>query len=325
VAWDELSFADAAAWQDIHGSAALRKDMRWYAAAGGTKGTAVADANNADYARIRRAILAGMSDKALREQEVLLQKYVNKLMAVIGNEARNGGARNLELSRLIDYTLFDLFGDLSLGESFGCLDSNDYHPFVKGLVGMGEGLAWLISSRFIPGAEWLLWKLTPKSVRDARDNHLAYSRTQIRKRLELGESPDHPDFVTFMIQDKASESIPLESIEGTFTLLVVAGSETTSTCITAIIRELARYPEKQERLAREVCGRFATADEITVSAIKSLPFLNACIDEGLRLCPPAPLGPRRVTPPEGAIIAGQFIPGKVSIPHKLVLDCAKPI
>jgi cytochrome P450 len=128
-----------------------------------------------------------------------------------------------------------------------------------------------------------------------------------------------------MIQDKASESIPLESIEGTFTLLVVAGSETTSTCITAIIRELARYPEKQERLAREVCGRFATADEITVSAIKSLPFLNACIDEGLRLCPPAPLGPRRVTPPEGAIIAGQFIPGKVSIPHKLVLDCAKPI
>jgi cytochrome P450 len=46
--------------------------------------------------------------------------------------------------------------------------------------------------------------------------------------------------------------------------------------------------------------------------LKELPYLNAVIEESLRLGAPFP-GPWRVTPPEGAIVAGQALPGGVSL------------
>ena len=50
---------------------------------------------------------------------------------------------------------------------------------------------------------------------------------------------------------------------------------------------------------------------------KSLPYLGAVINEGLRLWNPIPSGAQSITGPEGATIAGQFIPPctVVRVPH----------
>lgn len=322
VAWDELSFNDARAWSDIHGNAAFKKNLTWYSSAGGAKGTSVADANDEDYARIRKALLSGLSDKALKEQEPLLQHYVGLLIEKLHTDLASGNEQ-IDISRRIDYALFDLFGDLSLGESFHCLEGDQYHPFVEGLVHMGEGLAWMISSRFVPGLESLLWFITPRSIREARTKHMAYSRDKIRARLAEGEKAGKPDFVTFMCRDNP-KGVPQEDIEGTFTLLVIAGSETTSTALTAIMRELAKAPRERETLAREVRGAFAAEADISLAAIRKLPFLNACVDEGLRLCPPAPLGPSRVVPRGGSHVCGEFIPGGVCSPLPFLFSHISP-
>ena len=48
-------------------------------------------------------------------------------------------------------------------------------------------------------------------------------------------------------------------------------------------------------------------------AIRELPYLQACIKEGLRVFPPIAALRERVTPPEGDIINGHHVPGGVNI------------
>ena len=57
-----------------------------------------------------------------------------------------------------------------------------------------------------------------------------------------------------------------------------------------------------------------TGDKVApYSKVKNLPYLKACIEESLRLSPPLPRGLERVTPPSGARIIGEFIPGNVGV------------
>jgi cytochrome P450 len=54
-------------------------------------------------------------------------------------------------------------------------------------------------------------------------------------------------------------------------------------------------------------------DEITLTSSAQLPYLHAVIEESLRIYPPVADTLPRVTPPEGAAIAGQWVPGNTSV------------
>ena len=45
----------------------------------------------------------------------------------------------------------------------------------------------------------------------------------------------------------------------------------------------------------------------------NLPYLNACIEETLRIHPPVPAGPPRSVPPGGDTVDGQWIPGGTTV------------
>lgn len=110
-----------------------------------------------------------------------------------------------------------------------------------------------------------------------------------------GKRSERPDFVTYMLSSGADDTngvsgsgakgAPLshEEIEGTFTLLVMAGGETVATALSTITHELVQAPHILRELEREVRGAFQKEEDITMAAVRNLPLLNACIEEGLRL------------------------------------------
>jgi cytochrome P450 len=68
-----------------------------------------------------------------------------------------------------------------------------------------------------------------------------------------------------------------------------------------------------KKLTDEVRQAFQSEDEITFNAVSSLPYLKACIEEGLRLYPPTPGGLPRTVPEGGATVCGTYVPEKVCL------------
>lgn len=76
-------------------------------------------ANDTDHARLRRALAYAFSQKALVEQEELLQDYVTKYIDNIRRFAE--ASKEFNAVDWFNYTTFDIIGDLSFGEVLRCV------------------------------------------------------------------------------------------------------------------------------------------------------------------------------------------------------------
>lgn len=94
-------------------------------------------------------------------------------------------------------------------------------------------------------------------------------------------------------------------------VLVLAGSETTATLLSGATYLLLKNPDALEKLQKEVRSAFGSADEITIASVSRLPYLLACLNEALRLCPPGASNFAREVHGGGEVIAGKFVPEKV--------------
>lgn len=97
-------------------------------------------------------------------------------------------------------------------------------------------------------------------------------------------------------------------------LSVDAGSDTTAIALTHIMYHLLRNPTVLSRLRQEI--NQAVPNDVAIApdaAVRSLPYLRACLDESLRLSPPVAFGLNRKTPDGGMYIDGHWIPGGTTV------------
>jgi cytochrome P450 len=86
-----------------------------------------------------------------------------------------------------------------------------------------------------------------------------------------------------------------------------------SATLSALIFLLARHPSKQAKLLAEIDAVAAAGEPLAHSSLLPLPFLDGCIKEALRLYPAIMSGLQRETGPEGAVIAGHYIPANTIV------------
>lgn len=97
-------------------------------------------------------------------------------------------------------------------------------------------------------------------------------------------------------------------------LAVVAGADTNAITVANTLSLLCRHPEYQRKLYLELKDLPTDAKGfIDDQYLIGKPYLTGIINEVLRLHPPVPSGMQRLTPPEGAMIAGRFIPGDMIV------------
>ena len=318
---NELSFTNAEAWQDIYGHhqgrANFPKNPLWMTP--GRNGIhSILSANDADHSRYRRLLSHAFSDKALRQQEDLLLFYIDLFLTRLRDQIMASGTNtaSVDIVRWFHFTTFDIIGDLSLGESFHCLEDSRLHEWISILFTQFKAAAIFVSLRFFPGVGKVLRMLLPKSLAKKREEHTNVANAKIHRRLETNDAQRN-DFMTYVLRYNDEKGMSVPEIEATFRTLVVAGSETTATALSGITNHLVKEPQVYARLVGEIRQAFKHERDIAAENVDRLCYLNAVIHEGLRLCPPVPLGMPRVVPAEGTEVCGHWLPGGVSGFQKL--------
>jgi cytochrome P450 len=93
----------------------------------------------------------------------------------------------------------------------------------------------------------------------------------------------------------------------------IAGADTNAITISNICYLLCRHPEYQTKLYEELKDLPVSNSLIGDQYLIGKPCLTGIINEVLRLHPPVPSGLQRLTPREGAVIAGRYIPGDMVV------------
>lgn len=155
----------------------------------------------------------------------------------------------------------------------------------------------------------------PKKVLAKMQYHKQLAHEKVLQRLTMDHRARAQDYIGSIMaynEEKGEVKIPQEEIEANMTLLIFAGSETTSSAMSAITTELLRSPGALKKATGEVRSFFRNEEDITVASTAGLKYLDAVIREGIRMGPPAAIGIPRVVQKGGATIAGQYVPAGVS-------------
>lgn len=106
----------------------------------------------------------------------------------------------------------------------------------------------------------------------------------------------------------------------------VAGGETISSFLAATTYYLCTTPETLRKLQQEIRDRYKAAVDVDATSALQLPYLQAVVQEGLRIFPPGSQGFPRISP--GVQIDGRWIPsGVCDSLHRICLfsSCVKLI
>ncbi|KAI0548665.1 cytochrome P450 [Xylaria curta] len=308
IAPNEVTFAGPDAWSDIlqQRSGQFLKDPVWWARQPGSPDSLISAINPEAHARMRKSLAPAFTLRALKAQEQILQQYVNLLVDRL-TERSAAQSTELDIAPWFNYITFDIFGDLGFGESFNCLDNSRYHPWIALLFNSVKAASFVAAARFYPLVEFLLLKIIPPSLKKMQRDHYQQIVDKIERRLNL--ELERPDIMSHVIARDDKEGFSRDEINATFMVLTTAGSETTATVLGGTLNYLVSCPDKLAVLSHEVRTRFPIFEDITLDALSSLPYLNAVINEGLRLCPPIPwILPRKV-PAKGEVVCGLWLPG----------------
>ena len=313
---DELSFTNPTAWKDIYTKGFVRP-YEYKDKPPGKDAENLISASEPDHYRFRKVLAPAFSSTT--EQEVVVKAYVDLLIRKLHQTIRNDtseGSTVVDLLKWFNYATFDIIGGLLWGSSFDCIDEMRYHPWIQVIAQLKIALI-VGATKFYPPLDSILMMITPKSAMADLMDIWKTTEEKIAQRLELGTT--HKDIISYMVPAHGSSDhqMSLPEVEINSMLIVVAGSESVTTVLTGITNYLLRGPSKLRALVNEVRSTFRSEDDITGASVSGLPYLNAVLHEGLRLCPTIPDGMRRQVPKGGATVAGHFLPEGtvVSIPQ----------
>ncbi|KAJ4983610.1 averantin oxidoreductase [Stagonosporopsis vannaccii] len=302
------------AWKDIYGHRTggrqeNGKDGRFYEKEVNGEYSVLSTPDTATHGQLRKIFTNAFSDRALKLQEPLIKRYTDQLINVIYRSIEEKDDV-IDMVKLFNCCTFDIMSDLTFREPLGMLETSEYTPWVSAVFsGIKIGTIYRLRLEYPildPIVRWLM----PKSIRDMQKMHFNHSADRVDRRLAKGVTKGGSD-IWNLVLEKGQDQMSLGQMHANSSLFMAAGTETTATLLSGLTYYLLKNRDKLQKVSDEV--RALVEEDLTLEQLPRLPYLNACFEEGLRIYPPVPIGTPRVTPKEGSVICGDWVPGKTRV------------
>lgn len=307
-----LSFASSQANKDIlvnkPGRDQLQKDPELYHKSPNGASSILSVLSDEDHSRYRRLLSPGFSERAIRDQEVVIKTYVDLLIQGLRQRAKEGPQ---DMVAWFNWTTFDVIGDLTFDRSFDCLRNQAYHEWIPFVFGSVKAI--MIRSelaRYPLITRFMMW-LDREKILAGREKGFKFAKERVDHRI--ASATDRLDFLAQILRQEGKQrEMSRAEIEATSQLLILGGSDTTATLLAGTVYYLLQNPEVKQKLVIEIRNAFTDEADIDITSCNKLPYLLATLEEAMRLYPPVALGSPRIVSADGAVIGGYHVPPKVS-------------
>ncbi|KAK0629555.1 cytochrome P450 [Bombardia bombarda] len=315
---NDLSYVDQSGetWKDIYGyekgKEEFVKAQEWFVTPHNGVNSLIS-AGYEDHRRMRRLFSPAFSDRGLRQQRPLFQKHTDRMVARIAAVAETG--KPLDMVRMYNATTFDIMGELTFGQSLGKIDDEEYAEWISSIFRAVKVIPFVQIIQYYPWLNALFNYFEPQFIKKMKNNHHRMASDRVDKRIERGS--DQPDIWNLVESAQEGQGLSLKEMHSNGEFLILAGSETTATLLSGLTYNLIQNPIVMQTLTREIRSSFAKESDIAMDALTSLPYLDACMHENMRLYPAVPIGVPRVVPEGGRIIDGRYVSAglRVSVHH----------
>ncbi|KAL0954501.1 hypothetical protein HGRIS_003468 [Hohenbuehelia grisea] len=300
---NELSIRKSSAISPLLGQNELPKGPMWDGrlAEGGIIRSMIGVRDVSEHSRRRRPWSRAFSISALKHYEAMIVRRAYQLKSRL--EEQKG---TIDLSAWMGYFAYDFMSDMAFGGGSEMMRDGD------------EGGFWHLLDDVVPfltvlgHLPWLTKMVTYVPVGAAgRQRFRALAIGCAKKRISEGSMSK--DIFYYLNNEDGHDAAPRSFAEvlSDGGLAIIAGSDTTATTLTSIFGMLLSNPDAHKRLLDEIDAHFPVGEDIMNPAVHArMPYLNAVINEALRMFPPVPTNVQRANPQD----APARVTGSVVIP-----------
>ncbi|KAI1102035.1 benzoate 4-monooxygenase cytochrome P450 [Jackrogersella minutella] len=323
-------FCDPQAFGDIYSAKANVRRSHFYEAFKRNKreSTTLTTIDVAEHATKRRRLNLCFTEKSVRAASNFVVRHVDRWIDLILEE--NGTAIEwsspVDFSEKIDALIFDIMGDLSFGQSFEIKEPGE-NPLKQTPHGIATYMRFYYLMCRFPYLKLLLW-LKPRGVdhlldlitRPDAQHYNKFVTDSVTDRIALHkeeekkpEADRRQDIFYFVASARDPETgLPAyddSELRAESSLLIIAGSDTTSTSLSGIFFYLTGDPQRCQKLVNEIRSTFQSEKEVIYGPkLLTCTYLKACVDEGMRLAPSGPCELPREVLFGGLRIKGEYYP-----------------
>lgn len=249
----------------------------------------VFDAEGATWRNQRRMVMQAFAPNAIKAYFPAIVQVARRLQRRWEDAAAT--QRAIPLGEELRLYTVDIVAGLAFGTDVNTIETGD-NAIQRNL---DQLLPAVVRRSFIPIPYWRWFKLPADRRLDASIAELGAAIAELmeqakeRMRLDPARAENPPNMLEAMLAAAAQpdSGVTESEVAGNVTTMLLAGEDTSSNGLAWLIWLLHSHPQILARAREEVLRVAPHVDALSLAQIDSLDFLDACIQESLRLKPPA--------------------------------------
>ncbi|RPD52781.1 cytochrome P450 [Lentinus tigrinus ALCF2SS1-7] len=300
---NDLSIRDASRINPLMGASGVPKGPHFIGRMLSATGLPMVAIQDTDvHLRRRKLWQRGMSPSAIKEYEHFIARRARQLLDRMGEQKGE-----ITIGNWFNYFTYDFMSDMAFGGGSELLDA-----------GHDEGNVWallddaMFIATFFGHLPWL--GVYIGKIPAATGNlSILLNRCVECATARVKKGSEKKDLFHYLNQEDLPNlpPPPMQQLIDDGVLAIIAGADTTSSALTSLVYCLLMHPDVYDKLQAEVDKFYPSGeDAMDTKHHREMPYLNAVINEVLRVYPPVPGGSQRQVPPDGqgVLVGDLYLP-----------------